>query len=400
MKMCIAVLCLGVAWAAGCGGSGGGDEDGSDMDAAPDFGDAAGDETASDPDMVPGDPDVLEDDPGPDQPEDAPTDVEHEETPPAEGWLYTEGNKLYLSDGRVFHGRGANLHDTRSCNACTWLAPNAAEVNRRVDELVDVWNASFIRLDLESYDTDDGYRVHYLDIRSDPDYLADIHAIIDHIGTKPGVYVLMALWVHPDFSDLGWPTDDTIDVWRILAEEFADDSHVLYGLCNEPESNDDGSLDAQVWEVMNRNVAAIREVEDGLGSPYHIISVQGTGGWSRYLDYYVDHPITAGGGENIVYEVHVYNPETDHAWLFIEPSQHIPVIIGEFGPFYATVDECRLMMERAESREVPYLAWTFHMRCPPNLLVDYSEGGCGEDMTLEPTSDWGQAIMDRLAVPW
>ena len=48
---------------------------------------------------------------------------------------------------------------------------------------------------------------------------------------------------------------------------------------------------------------------------------------------------------------------------------------------------------------VPYLAWTFHMRCPPNLLVDNSAGGCGDGMALAPT-EWGRALMDRFAVAW
>ena len=40
------------------------------------------------------------------------------------GWLYTETNHLRMSDGSLFHGRGASLQDTRSCNACTYQAPD------------------------------------------------------------------------------------------------------------------------------------------------------------------------------------------------------------------------------------------------------------------------------------
>jgi hypothetical protein len=36
------------------------------------------------------------------------------------------------------------------------------------------------------------------------------------------------------------------------------------------------------------------------------------------------------------------------------------------------------------------------MRCPPNLLVDYSNGECGMDMRLEPTQTWGRMVMDAL----
>ena len=74
-----------------------------------------------------------------------------------------------------------------------------------------------------------------------------LEEIVDHVGTKPGVYVLLASWVSPTFSDLGWPTAATIAEWEILAETFADDGHVLFGLCNEPQHNFDGALDGDVW---------------------------------------------------------------------------------------------------------------------------------------------------------
>jgi endoglucanase len=156
---------------------------------------------------------------------------------------------------------------------------------------------------------------------------------------------------------------------------------------------------------MDDTVAAIRAVEDGLGTPRHVVAVQGTRGWGREIDYYVDHPIEAGDGENVAYETHVYNPEEDFEDQFELPSQTIPVIIGEFGPFAdawmeMTLDDCAALMDSAEELEIPHLAWTFHMRCPPNLLVDYSGGGCGVGMDLEPTAGWGELIFDRLQTAW
>jgi hypothetical protein len=49
---------------------------------------------------------------------------------------------------------------------------------------------------------------------------------------------------------MGWPTEQTIPIWRKLAGTFKDTPHVLFGLCTEPQSNDDGALDAQVWTAM------------------------------------------------------------------------------------------------------------------------------------------------------
>ena len=314
----------------------------------------------------------------------------------AGAWLRTQGNRILLPDSAHWHGRGANLHDTRSCSACAGNPSSVAEVNRRMDLLVDEWKANFIRLDLESY-AGTG-QVNWASVTSDPSYLADIQQIVAHAMTKPGLYVMLSLWIDPSINAQGWPTSGTSDAWRVLATAFKDEPRVLFGLVNEPQSNFNGAQDSQVWAAMNSTAQAIRDVE-GTG-PKHLISVQGTRGWSRVLDYYLTHPITAGDGSNIVYETHVYDAPSEYAAEFEIPSQTLPVIIGEFGPAsgYMTEANCTEMMTRARAVEVPHLAWTFHQRCPPNLIQETAPG-CGIGMTLQPTS-WGTLFKNALAVPW
>jgi len=312
-------------------------------------------------------------------------------------WLRTEGNRIVTPSGARWHGRGANLADTRGCNACAYDAPNVNEVKRRIDALVDDWKANFIRLDLESYAMAEG-RVTWQSFVTDLSYRADVKAIVAHALSKPGVYVMLSLWVDPSISVEGWPTAQTSAAWRVLAAEFKDEPRVLFGLVNEPESNFNGADDATVWAAMNATVQAIREVE-GSG-PKHLVAVQGTRAWARELQYYVTHPITAGGGENVVYETHVYDPPDEFAALFETPAQTLPVIIGEFGPAtgFMTEADCTALITRARAAEVPHLAWTFHQRCPPNLIQETGPG-CGVDMPLRPTS-WGTLFKNALAQPW
>jgi endoglucanase len=316
--------------------------------------------------------------------------------PVAGDWLRTQGNRIVLPSGAHWHGRGANLQDTRSCSACAGSPSSVAEVNRRMDLLVDGWKANFIRLDLESY-AGTG-QVNWASVLSDPSYLADIKQIVAHAMTKPGLYVMLSLWIDPSINAQGWPTNGTSDTWRVLATAFKDEPRVLFGLVNEPQSNFDGAQDSQVWDAMNSTAQVIRDVE-GTG-PRHLISVQGTRSWSRSLDYYLTHPINAGGGGNIVYETHVYDGPSSYASEFEVPSQTLPVIIGEFGPAagFMTEANCTEMMTRARAVEVPHLAWTFHQRCPPNLIQETAPG-CGIGMTLTPTS-WGTLVKNALAVPW
>jgi endoglucanase len=268
-----------------------------------------------------------------------------------------------------------------------------------MDALVDEWGANFVRLLLESYGTAEG-RVHYRSVLDDPGYLADIVRVVAHARAK-GAYVLLSVWHDPSLDTRGLPTARTRDVWKRLVDTFRNEPHVLFGIVNEPEQNFDGKDDPRVWEAFDTAVATIR-AEEGSGLN-HVVAVQGTGGWSRRLDYYVKRPIAAGGGKNVAYEVHVYNPKADFDKLVFGPAKTLPVIIGEFGPVSdiarMSLDDCAELMKRAEEANVPYLAFTFHFRCPPNLLEDRSGGGCGRGMSLAP-SPWGRLLKERLAQPW
>lgn len=326
-----------------------------------------------------------------------------EERRPISGWLRVEGSRIVTPEGKPFHGRGANLHDTRSCDSCSWEPPHVEEVTRRIDELTDVWHATFVRLLLESYpDRGPGRgRAHYRNVLEDDDYFRDVMRIIGHVGKKRGVYVLVSLWHDPSFGPLGWPTERTRTVWKKLARALKDMPFVMFGLVNEPEKNEQGLLDGEVWTAMNETVAAIRSVEEP--GKHHIVTVQGTREWGRVLDYYMAHPITAGGGVNVAYETHVYNRASRFDELVTRPARKLPVIIGEMGVIddkSATMhpEDCRELWDLAEKLDVPWLAYTFHTNCPPNLLVEQT-GACGVGASLEP-SPWGRLVKERLARPW
>lgn len=331
---------------------------------------------------------------------------------PITGWLTVRGPRIYTPDGKPFHGRGANVNDTRSCDSCSWERPHVDEVLRRIDMLVDGWHANFVRLLLESYADAGGAggagaggggggRVHYKNVLEDEEYLRDLMTIIGHVGKKRGVYVLVSLWHEPSFGPLGWPTERTRTVWKKLARALRDMPFVMFGVVNEPEKNQDGLLDGEVWTAMNETVGAIRSVEDP--AKPHIVTVQGTREWGRVLDYYVAHPITAGGGVNVAYETHVYNRPSRFDELVTKPSRKLPVIIGEMGVVddqnaKMLPEDCEALMDLAEKLDVPWLAYTFHTNCPPNLLVERA-GTCGVGAPLEP-SPWGRIVKERLARPW
>jgi len=322
----------------------------------------------------------------------------------ARGWLRVEGAHLVDETGGVFAGRGANLHDTRSCDACSFEPPRVDEVLRRADALVDDWGADFVRLLLEAYPPDPKKRrVHHASAADDDAYLADVVRIVRHLQSKAGTYVLLSVWHDPSLGPTGLPTAGTTRLWQRLAAALRDDPGVLFGLVNEPRGALSGADDADVWERMNALVAAIRAVE-GEGKR-HVVVVQATREWGRWLDYYLEHPITAGGGRDVAYETHVYNARKSFDAILTRPARALPVIVGEVGPVakdgLMSLDDAAALLDLASDLHVPWLAYTFHFRCPPNLLVEPPAPpgkvnvGCGAGIPLEPTA-WGRMVRDRI----
>ena len=323
-------------------------------------------------------------------------------------WLIVQGNHIIHADGTPFHGRGANLHDERSCSACSFAPPNPEGVNRWSDELIDVWHANFIRFLLSSkagpYNQ---WEVQWQSLVDDPQYLADVKNNVEHMASKPGVYILVTLFADPTVKlengdyDSEWPSSagDTNARYTLLAEAFYDNPRVLFGLTNEPHGSADH--DAELATVYTQAVAAIRSVEDSHGTPHHIVVVQAPEGWARDLTYFVAHPLA---GDQIAYEIHPYNPASDFDALIVQPSQTLPIIIGEYGPAGSMTDsDIQALWTTAQAQGVPYIGWNFHQRCSPDMLQDTASDGCGLDVSTGydfPRTAWGDLMYGHLATPW
>lgn len=316
--------------------------------------------------------------------------------PTTGGWLRTEGNKILDENNNEWMGKGVNIFCTRSCWSAAWSPPNVAEVKRRIDVAVDEWGSNFLRLCLE---TDPNAGVQNKGLLESEEYVRDVKEIVEHIGTKPGVYVEVSLWVDPTFSAMGLPTQETNKVLRKLSEMFLSVPYVMYGCVNEPTMNFDQRDNVPRHAAMTAAVRAIREVEDQNGSPHHLVFVQGLAGWGRDLSYYINNPIQS---DNVVYETHVYNSPADYNRMVVVPKQTLPVVIGEFGPIddasfgaLMSLADCQTLIDLANTHKVPWLGWAFHHRCPPDMIQDHSNGGAGVGMPIVATT-WGNLVKDNL----
>jgi Cellulase (glycosyl hydrolase family 5) len=323
-------------------------------------------------------------------------------------WLEVHGNRITHADGTPFHGRGVDLHDERSCSACSFNAPNPTGLNRWADEVTDTWHATLIRFLLSAKAAPfNASEVQWMSLVDDPQYLADIVTNVTHMTSKPGVYVEVTVFADPTIKgntgdfDSEWPSSlgDTNPVYTTLAEAFFDDPQVLFGLTNEPHGSPDH--DAALATVYDGAIAAIRAVEDHHGTPHHIVVVQAPEGYARDLTYFVANPLA---GDQIAYEIHPYNVAADFDKLIVQPSMHLPVIIGEYGPADPMTDtDIMALWTTAQANEVPYIGWAFHQRCPPNMLQDTASDGCGLDASTGydfPRTAWGDLLFAQLQTPW
>ncbi|HTL33404.1 MAG TPA: cellulase family glycosylhydrolase, partial [Kofleriaceae bacterium] len=326
-------------------------------------------------------------------------------------WLIVQGNRIVHADGTPFHGRGANLHDERSCEACSFAPRNPDGLDRWADELIDNWHANFIRFDLSAKDAPyNEYEQQWENLVDDDAYFGDIVQNVEHMASKPDVYILVTLFADPTMKDntnaydSEWPSSmgDSNTRYTKLAETFADDPHVLFGLTNEPHTDFAGdnmatAHDAALATVYTNAIAAIRAVEDAHHVAHHVVVVQAPEGYARDLAYFVANPLA---GDQIAYEIHPYNPQSDFDHLIVQPAQTLPVIIGEYGPAPTmTMGDVTALWTVAEANGVPYIAWNFHARCAPTLLVDNASDGCGLSASTGynfPRTAYGDALFTHL----
>lgn len=166
--------------------------------------------------------------------------------------------------------------------------------------------------------------------------MAALQRIVVHAATKPHVYLVRSVWLNPTvphqrrsggYLDHGfWPATAEQPALAALVHACCAYPNVMFGITNEPERNSAGAEDAAVWAMMNLSVQTIRARKAVHNSKPHLVAVRGRRNWAGHIDDYVQHPITAGNGQNVVYEIPVYQPSTGFDAVFVQSAKHLPVL--------------------------------------------------------------------------
>ncbi|WP_226021757.1 cellulase family glycosylhydrolase [Halomicrobium salinisoli] len=325
-------------------------------------------------------------------------------------WLHRDGNLIRDPEDNKVILRGVNIVDPYRA------ARDAPYYKRRAETLVEMatdqsngWHSHVIRIPMQPNDIAregagsvepgaftqeqlDSYLSDYVDPAVDKCEEVGAYCILDyhrHWPDGPG-------WDDPDLSD------EVHMFWETVAPRYAERSHVLYEVFNEPTEpyagHDvyDGGPDVtdpeseDTWlnwrETAQPWVDTIRE-----HAPRNLVLI-GSPRWSQWTYWAPDHEFD---GDNLAYTGHVYTQDNLRplSTYFGEPSEEVPVFMSEFGwggsePQLQGDAETYApqFAELFDEYDLHWQAWSFDFDWEPGML----------NRDYEVANDWGRWVKDRL----
>lgn len=196
------------------------------------------------------------------------------------------------------------------------------------------------------------------------------------------------------------------DALVALVERYRDKSNVLFMLQAEPHSdevrvtwNDYCDTDGvQLRPIYDRMVMAMRAA-DNPSPNKHLILASGDGYGRDILPVVEDEygcnngnpdPITADGGENIVYSSHPYDPPSEWGYFLPVADAGYPVFVTEFGTGGQQSQsdvEALVSTMNGSGRHIGWTSWIFDSEGCPCLLQ-------GNRLVFTPSSPYGAFIRD------
>jgi hypothetical protein len=304
-------------------------------------------------------------------------------------WLHVQGNEIQDPGGNRVILRGISLIDLGAQDA--WYG-GVTEVIDRITDASDTqgdspgWYPKVLRLPVSPPDYDPpltfepGNDDYYNDLlRPTVEYCREksLYAIID-------LHYVDDTSVNPDYVS---------QFWTYMAPRFANDSHVMFELYNEPI--DRFGTDEENWESVRSRMQGWVDIVRA-AAPDNLI-LAGTPSWCQTLVPTIDSPLSGG---NIVYVVHTYPSH----WLNRSYRNQIsttatvhPLIMTEWGfsqsdypePGASITEYGRPIMEFVEQHGVSNTAWV--------ASTDWGPPMFWSDWTLRVgEGEMGGWVKDRL----
>ena len=293
--------------------------------------------------------------------------------PSANGALHVEDGQLTDEHGDAVQLKGVSTH------GIAWFPEYVNE--EAFSTLRNDWNADVIRLAMYTaeyggYCTGGDQNTLKQLVENGVAYAADndMYAIIDwHILSdgNPNQYKRQA-----------------ISFFSEMSAEYADDPHVLYEICNEPNG---GTSWSDVKSYAEDVIAAIRANDEDA------VILVGTPNWSQFVDQAAADPIT--DYDNIMYTLHFYaatHKEDLRSTLKRVLDQGLPVFVSEYSICDASgngaldLDQADAWMELLDEYQVSCVSWSLCNKAESSALLKSSCSKTGEftKADLSPAGEW------------
>lgn len=236
----------------------------------------------------------------------------------ANGQLQLVGNQLSNECGDPVQLRGMSTHGVMFHQNCYSEAS--------VESLAGDWNSDLLRLAI--YTEPSGGTNGYID--GDQDFWNGwIDNMVDY-AKEQGMYVIID-WHILDDNDPNIHKEAAKDFFELMSERYADERHVIYEICNEPNG---GTSWGQIKSYAEEVIPIIR-ANDSEG-----IILVGTPGYSSDVWAAANNPLTGNNAYNVMYTYHFYagTHYGDRRSHLRSALSEVPVFISEWGATPASGD--------------------------------------------------------------
>lgn len=300
-------------------------------------------------------------------------------------WLHVEGNRIKDPNGNTVVLRGISLIDLGFLEG--WQGGAINMINRLTDRDDSQgnspgWYPKILRIPIHPPDSVDNWP-HRWDPGDDRFYNGLLRPVVDYCAEKD-LYIILD-WHYID--DTWAKVAQTSEFWEYMAPRFANDSHVLFELFNEPING--GGSDTDRWLSVRGDMQTWVDIVRSY-APNNLILVGGPS-WSQIIGPAATYPVS---GNNIVYVSHIYPAHWlsiygDRWWFENQittcASVH-PVIMTEWG--FTTTSETLLngtiskygqpLMDFIERLKIGNTAWCASYNWGPPMFNEDWTLRCGE----------------------
>ena len=217
-------------------------------------------------------------------------------------WLHRDGNQIKDPDGNVVVLRGVALIDLGFLE--DWHGGAFEMIDRLTDETDTQgtspgWYPKVLRINITPPDSVSGWP-HPFNPANNDLYDDLLRPVVDYCASKD-LYVIID-WHY--IANTYEHVTSTSEFWTYMAPRFANDSHVIFELFNEPINNTFGS-DTNNWLSVRDDMQTWIDIVRTY-APNNLILVAGPN-WSQAIGPTASYPVSDPvGGNNIAIVSHIY----------------------------------------------------------------------------------------------